>query len=177
MKIACLGWGSLIWKPEALPLASEWFKDGPALPIEFSRVGDGGELATAVCMNAPLTHVFWAMLNADTLHHAVSALREREQIPVSRSDGVGVMVFNSTSAGPLAEWATEKQLDAVIWTALPPRIDSLEGRVPCVKEVLDYLATLEGEKRQHAQDYLRRVPTEFETPYRQAIRKSLGWVC
>jgi hypothetical protein len=177
VKIACLGWGSLIWKPEALPLASEWHKDGPAFPIELSRVGDGGELATAVCVNAPLTRAFWALLNADTLHHAVAALREREQIPVSRSDGVGVMVFNSTPAGPLADWAAEKKLDAVIWTALPPRIHGLEGRIPCVKDVLDYLRTLEGEKRQHAQDYLSRVPAEFETPYRQAIRTHLGWDC
>ncbi|MDU1189996.1 MAG: hypothetical protein E6990_18890 [Enterobacter sp.] len=52
MKIACLGWGSLIWKSGALPVAGEWQTDGPSLPVEFCRVSDGGELATAICMNA-----------------------------------------------------------------------------------------------------------------------------
>jgi hypothetical protein len=45
MNIACLGWGSLIWKPCALPIASDWFNDVPELPIEFARLGDSGELA------------------------------------------------------------------------------------------------------------------------------------
>ena len=37
MKIACLGWGSVIWDPRALPIQREWFKDGPFAPVEFTR--------------------------------------------------------------------------------------------------------------------------------------------
>lgn len=63
MVVACLGWGSLIWKPGSLSLASDWFTDGPELPIEFSWVSDGGELATAICLNAPPCQVLWALLD------------------------------------------------------------------------------------------------------------------
>lgn len=177
MRIASLGWGSLIWKPGVLSLASDWHKDGPLLPIEFSRVGDGGELATAVCMNAPLVEVYWALLSVGDMALAASLLREREQIPAQRVDGVGSLIIKSQPVGTLAEWAAEKGLDAVIWTALPPRFAHIEGRIPSVEDVLNYLASLEGEKREHAQSYMQQVPAEFATPYRQAIREQLGWHC
>lgn len=170
MKIACLAWGSLIWKPENLPLSSEWYSDGPLMPVEFSRVGDGGELATAICMNAPLVPVYWATLNASTPNQAAAALREREQIPASRDDGVGALLLNVAPAGPLAEWASEKGIDALIWTALPPRFAETEGRIPGIEDALSWLASLTGETREHAFDYIARVPAQFDTPYRRAIR-------
>jgi len=36
-KIACIGWGSLIWDPRDLLVQREWFKDGALLPVEFAR--------------------------------------------------------------------------------------------------------------------------------------------
>ncbi|WP_435930244.1 hypothetical protein [Dryocola sp. BD613] len=147
------------------------------MPVEFSRVGDGGELATAVCMNAPLVEVYWALLDADSIQQATVSLREREQIPVSREDGVGSYILSSKPTGMLAGWAAEKKLDAVIWTALPPRFNGVEGRIPCVEDVLAYLSSLEGEKRKHAQEYMKNAPAEFDTPYRKAIRERLGWDC
>jgi len=177
MKIACLGWGSLIWKPGVLPLVSEWRQDGPQMPIEFSRVGDGGELATAICMNAPLVQVCWALLSVDNIERATSLLREREQIPADRVDGVGSLILKSTPTGVLAKWAAEKALDAVIWTALPPRFAHIEGRIPSVEDALAYLASLAGEKRDHAQSYMKQVPAQFDTPYRRVIRQQPGWDC
>jgi len=43
MKIAILGWGSLIWDARLLSINTTlfdngWSSDGPDLPIEFSRV-------------------------------------------------------------------------------------------------------------------------------------------
>jgi hypothetical protein len=174
MKIACLGWGSLIWKPGVLPLASQWFNDGPELPIEFSRVSDGGELATAVCLNAPPCQVLWALLNVQSLDAAVQALREREQIPIDRKDGVGIFTINALTVGVLGKWAADRRLDAVIWTALPPRFDSVEGLIPSLDDVLSYLIALDGDKLEHAKFYMESVPEQIDTPYRQAIKK-LGW--
>lgn len=175
MNIACLGWGSLLWKPAPLPVSGDWHADGPLLPIEFSRVGDNGELATAICLNAPLVQVFWARLAVDTLEQACEALRQREQIPAERTDGVGALIAQSAAVGSLTEWAQERQIDAVIWTALPPRIAHSEGLIPTVDDAIAYLRDLEGEKREHARDYIAQVPEQLDTPYRRAIKQQLGW--
>ena len=34
--IACLGWGSLIWDPRALPIHRQWHMDGPLLSPDYS---------------------------------------------------------------------------------------------------------------------------------------------
>lgn len=175
MKIACLAWGSLVWKPGALPVCSLWHTDGPALPVELCRVGDGGELATAICMNAPAVASLWALLDTPSLEDACQALREREQIPHSRDDGIGSFICSDRSTGVLAQWARERELDAVIWTALPPRFAGIEARIPTVDDVIDYLQSLTGEVRVHAREYIEQLPQQIATPYRDVIRRSLGW--
>lgn len=175
MNIACLGWGSLLWNPDPLPVSEAWHADGPFFPIEFSRVGDKGELATAVCLNAPLVQVFWTCLAVDTLEQACEALRQREQIPPERVDGVGMLITQGATIGPLTEWAQQRQIDAVIWTALPPRIAHKEGLIPTIDDAIAYLLSLEGEKREHAHHYLAQVPQQLDTPYRRAISQQTGW--
>jgi hypothetical protein len=175
MKIACLAWGSLIWKPGVLPVCGAWHEDGPALPVELCRVGDGGELATAICINAPASPSLWALLDSNSLEHACEALREREQIPRSRDDGIGTFILSGTATGFIAQWARAQELDAVIWTALPPRFAGIEARVPSVDDVVGYLEILQGDVRTHAREYIERLPQQIDTPYRQAIKAALGW--
>ncbi|MDQ0740511.1 hypothetical protein [Pseudomonas sp. W4I3] len=175
MVIACLGWGSLIWKPDTLPLATQWFQDGPSLPIEFARVSDGAELATVICANAPPCQVLWAVLQTRSLDEACQALRRREQIAEHRQDGIGVFKPSTSAVGVLADWAMARQLDAVIWTALPPRLNDVEGRVPSVDDAVAYLAGLTGEALNHARDYVENVPAQIDTPYRREIIARLGW--
>lgn len=173
MKIACLGWGSLIWKPDALPVAGEWQTDGPLLPIEFARIGDGGEVATALCINAEPVPVLWAMLTVTDIAAACAALREREAIPDERCDGVGILFATAHTPGPLAEWARQRALDAVIWTDLPPRFQHTEGLIPGCEAVLAHLSSLSGETAAHAFDYLRRVPAQIATPYRSHLMRRI----
>lgn len=175
MKIVCLGWGSLVWKSGDLPVAGEWHTDGPALPIEFTRVSDGGELATAICLNADPVPVLWATLATHSLSEACQALREREGIPVERVDGVGSLQISPQTTGLLADWARARGIDALIWTALPARVDSIEGKIPTTEAAIAYLRELTGEEREHAKSYIQQVPDQIDTAYRREIRAALGW--
>lgn len=175
MKIACLGWGSLIWKPGALPVASQWHHDGPAVPIEFVRIADGGELSTAICLNARPVPVFWAWLNTASLESACRALRIREGIPDSRVDGVGMMTVTESSAGPLATWAQAKGIEGLIWTDLPARMAHVEGQIPTLDDARHYLQNLTGETREHAFHYIEQVPAQIDTAYRRALADLTGW--
>ena len=178
MRIACLAWGSLLWKPGPLVLASEWQADGPSLPIEFARESDGGEMATALSPGAADVQVFWARMRTKSLAEAREQLRQREQIPVDRVDGVG-HVAHGGAPGPfdarIAAWAAQRALDAVVWTALPPRSRGVEGRMPHPDEVCAYLDALPLDVRAHAEDYVRRTPPSLRTRYRTTIEERLGW--
>ena len=48
MRIAVIGWGSLLWSPRTLPLAGTWSSDGPVLPIEFARISVDGRLTLII---------------------------------------------------------------------------------------------------------------------------------
>lgn len=138
-------------------------------------VGDQGELATAVSMDAPPSKVLWALLRAESVQIACAAMREREQIPKERQDGIGVYVANSTDLGVLGAWCAQRQTDAVIWTALPPRFEGEEGLIPTADDAVAYLKGLSGETLAHARDYIERVPDQIATPYRREIAHRVGW--
>ncbi|WP_263145007.1 hypothetical protein [Pseudomonas sp. RIT-PI-AD] len=176
-RIVCLGWGSLLWKPDPLPLASAWRAGGPLLPLEFARESDGGELAIVLCEQAPPAPTYWAYLQVDSLEAAREWLRRREQIDPQRPEGIGSLDLSSDDVRhPLiAAWAEREGIPAVIWTALPPRSAGQEGRIPSEAEVVRYLNDLQGEPRAHAEAYVRQVPSEIRTPYREAIERQLGW--
>jgi len=80
MRILCLGWGSLIWNPESLPIKDEWKTDGPALPIEFARQSRDGRLTLVVAQGSWNVEVLWAELDVQTIEDAKSSLAKREGI-------------------------------------------------------------------------------------------------
>lgn len=177
--IACLGWGSLVWNPDGLPLKTPWHKDGPTLPVEFARQSNNGRITLVTCAGAPPVPVLWAEMDAANKTAAIDALAAREGIPAKNIERhVGVWRPDEKPLGPIAdtvgEWAAPLGLAAVVWTALPPKFGGVE-RKPSVQEVVDYLSGLTGERRILAEEYIRRTPRQVRTRYRTAIEHSLGW--
>lgn len=167
-RIACLGWGSLIWDSGKLPTKG-WFADGPFVRAEFLRQSDNGCITLVLHASAPASRAYWALLDVQTVEEAVEALRTRERIPKTKAGAIARWCTNEAPPSlieNLVTWAKTKQVDAVVWTALPPKFDKTEHRVPSAEDVVNYLRGRTGSVREIAERYVRRAPKQINTPYR-----------
>lgn len=178
MNIVCIAWGSLLWKPQPLKLASGWHPGGPRLPLEFVRQSDDSpELALVLCESAKTMPTYWAYLATDSLDEARAMLGAREKITPARPDWIGSIppVDGARADARIAAWLEEKGIDAAVWTALPPKFGGVSGRVPTAEEAVAWLDSRSGDERAGAEEYLRHTPAHIDTPYRRLIAARLGW--
>ena len=179
MTIACLGWGSLVWNPGALPVSGGWRTDGPALPLEFARQSANGRITLVIADNAEPVPVLWCILDVPLLVRARQALAEREGIkPANIERSVGVwsreLSTDHPETGPIGKWAVTAGLTDVVWTALKPRFGG-KSEKPSGDQIIDYLNSLDPETRRLAEEYVRYAPSQIRTAYRDRIERVLGW--
>ena len=75
--IVCLGWGSLIWRLDGLPV-NGWRPDGPCVRVEFVRQSRDGRLTLVLHHTADPVPSLWAPMKVESLDEAVKALAKRE---------------------------------------------------------------------------------------------------
>jgi hypothetical protein len=178
-RIACLGWGSLVWDPRELPIQREWFADGPFVQVEFVRQSDDGRMTLVLEGSAPPVRSLWAVMDHTEIDAAGEALRKREGMSQGRAGEIGGWSKGEISPEfilDLPDWATSRGVEGVVWTGLPSKFNNEERRTPEKKEVVEYLRSLTGWKRDNAERYIRRAPRQIDTPYRRYIEVELGWV-
>ena len=180
MNIACLGWGSLIWDPRTLPVRKPWFQDGPMLPIEFTKHSSGDRITLVITPGAASVRSLWALMTQADIELAKKALAEREGIKEKHvSQSIGYYSMSSKSSGEcvdtIGSWASQKGLDAVIWTALKPKFGEKIGKIPSVEDVISFLHNLSYERRKHAERYIRMAPLQIDTDYRRRIECEFNW--
>jgi hypothetical protein len=178
--IACIGWGSLIWHRRNLDVDGEWRADGPALPVEFARQSRDGRITLVLVRGFAPVPTLWSGFNSGDLATARESLRQRERIPRTRAaDFIACWRRGENPASEpdaaISAWAAGTELEAVVWTNLPPKFGGTDGRVPTENEVVAYLQTLQDETRAAAEQYVRRAPRQIATAYRRGIEGSLGW--
>lgn len=179
MRIACLGWGSLIWNHGSLRIKNkEWFSDGPFVPVEFARQSRDGRITLVIVPSAKPVQVLWALVDYDNIEEAKKQLAQREGI-TSKNWESKIGCWKRREPPPnevstLAEWADVRELDAVIWTALGPKFNC-QDVLPTPEQVLEYLSNLKGEVKLKAEEYVRCAPHQIDTEYRRLIESKLGW--
>jgi len=180
MRIAILGWGSLIWKPKELAVKLPFEAGGPTLPIEFIRISKDGRLTLVIDeqYGTPCPALY-AVSTLEDLAEARENLRIREGM--IHVNGVGFIDLRTDEVsarakerhpqaiGEIASWGRQKDFDAVIWTALAPNFAEVTTRAHSTDEALAYLDGLPSEKFALAAEYIRMAPLQVQTPFRAAF--------
>lgn len=184
MKIAILGWGSLIWQPKDLKFDVNigWKENGPVLPIEFARISKDGRLTLVITPNGTEVQTLYSVSSFDSLDLAVLNLAVREG---SGRKSIGYYDKSKDEFSPIdfsfkeniKNWIQTTDFDTVIWTNLPVKLN-LENVTKTEKDPdgrIDYLQNLKGFESALAEEYIRNTPKQIATKYRNQIIKTLGW--
>jgi hypothetical protein len=176
MKIAILGWGSLIWDEGnvPLPLETHWQSGGPELPIEFSRKSNSRNGALTLVIdqkNGEYIPTQFAISKRADIDGAICDLRTRERTVVKRIGYVNLIdgsqrcnVYPEAS-DIIRAWAGRKNIDAVVWTDLPSNFKEFS-----VDEAIRYLHNeLLDDGASKAREYIKRAPEDTNTPLRRRL--------
>jgi len=126
MRIAFLGWGSLLWEggTEFDKYHDEWNFDGPQLELEFSRISERrlGALTLVIDREHVVqTTVAWCLSNRRRVEDAICDLRCREETTVGNIGRLDVPVLPHPVDGvtqakavvdPMTTWAKRVGISA-----------------------------------------------------------------
>lgn len=179
-KIACIGWGSLVWDQRDLPVVGDWRNDGPMLPIEFARESGGRRLTLVICEGVQPVQTCWCLLDVPDLSSAVRRLANREKISKRIDTDVGrwnLATGESYGMGGavIASWAQVHNLGGAVWTNLPCGFKDARNVMPSGLDVVAHLKRLEGVERKDAEEYVVKAAPQIDTTYRRLIADELGW--
>ena len=185
MKIAILGWGSLLWDQcaEFDKQHEDWQFDGPSLKLEFSRISETRNDALTLVLdsdNGKSCRVAYALSKRNNPDDAICDLRCREGTPLKNigfyfADGSRKQprkIETLKSIQSIQSWASEKKIDVVIWTDLA---SNFKKKSKCKKPfsidaALCHIQALDAEGKAKAAEYVRRAPKFIDTPLRRALQ-------
>lgn len=174
MKIAIIGWGSLLWKPENLSVIGEWNSNGPVLPLEFSRISSDGRATLVIDEeHGEKCASYWILSSNTDLVSAKENLRTREG---TTNANIGSFLKNEKLSGScnieqiIYKWLLSKQdIDAVIWTSLESNWIEKRQNEFSLEDLNRYLG--ENSDNQRMIDYFHKAPPQISTAGRETFNK------
>jgi len=174
-KIACIGWGSLIWNPKGLKIQNKWFESGPILPIEFTRISKDNRVTLIIDNEAKPIRTLWALMTCDDIEEAINSLRDREG--TKKTDIHSIDQREDTKDEikiDIQKWLKEKNIDTAIWTGLSFS-EKTDSKRPSIDAIISHLKKIEYRERVLAEEYIRKAPIQVDTEYRRRIEFEFGW--
>ena len=180
MKIACIGWGSLVWCPQPLHVVQGGFRTARC---SQSSSPESPRTSESLSSSLPISSdsVLWALMSLTDLDAAKKDLAAREGIEennIARSIGAVTGQSNPTNGAEseLKRWLSIVGFEAAIWTNLKPKIGT-DYRKPTIEEVIKHLREkVSHEQRANAEQYIRKTPRQIDTDYRRCIELEFGWL-
>lgn len=182
LRIALLGWGSLIWdsRPEFDEQHGEWLLEGPQLKLEFSRISKSRDGALTLVIDTDHgadCQVAYAMSERHEPEDAICDLRSREGTIMKR---IGFYFADKcrtcVPAVPetIPPWAEAMKLDVVVWTGLTSNFESEKKQDFRIENAIRHLQGLSPEGKAQAANYVWRAPEFVRTPLRKVLQ-GLPW--
>ncbi len=179
MKIAFLGWGSLIWDqgPEFDSKAGPWTCGGPVLPVEFCRIASSRKGALVLVIDPKLgtdVEVLYALSLRDDPDDALADLRKREGTSMKSIGFVNLLTNKQRGRHPevvatIKDWAQQMNIQVVAWTDLGSNFKSKTGDDFSNEAALKHLKSLDKAGRREAVKYIVRAPEQVDTNFRQFL--------
>ena len=179
MKIAILGWGSLIYRPGDMLLEGDWKPGGPILRIEFSRISSDGRLTLVIDpRHGSDVKTLYAKSGRTQVQDAICDLMIREG---TDSGNIGICSKQSAQIPnhpeieiEIREWLNPLEFDAAIWTDLKSNYKEKRDQEFSVDDAFRYLEALSPVCKANACDYIAKAPAPTQTKLREYL-KSKGW--
>jgi len=183
MKIALLGWGSLIWdkRPEFDKYHEKWKDGGPSLNLEFSRISDSRDGALTLVIdekNGEECRVKYAISKRLDPNDTVCDLRSREGTILKN---IGYYFRDENQHEPcklnvpksIKTWAVREKINVIVWTGLSSNFGTKTYKAKkvlfSIEEAILYLHTLTPKGKTMAAEYVWRAPSFVDTPLRRAL--------
>ncbi len=185
MKIAILGWGSLLWDLETLTghVDPNWCRGaGPVLPLEFSRISPKRKRALALIIDPEHgtdCNTSLVISRKNRLEEAVYDLAARERAPLERVGYASIHGDWQSSVAHLAPhleaWLSASEFDAAVWADLPSNFEDEYGVSFSLSAAIGYLQSLDIEALQEAKRYIEFAPEETMTALRKLLEQNEWW--
>ena len=188
MRIAILGWGSLLWESETEQAKAfnrhrgEWLYDGPLLRLEFSRRSQTRDGALTLVLDyehgGDASRVAYTLSTRRRAEDAICDLRCREGTVLrcigsyfGRAEEQQKTNWADTPAPAqeaIVEWA-QGRVDVVVWTALSSNMEREAGQT-FLDAAKQHIKDLSPDAKAKAAEYVWRAPDFVDTPLRRELQ-------